>query len=157
MSNPYPPPGPPGPGSPYPGQPYPGGAAGSAIALTTKFFPTALVFYLVKPSIALNGQPVPGVKWGRVVLPVQPGQHHLHVHTPYFLPSRIGPVDVPVAVAPGQTVELEYRTPVVVWAQGSLGPPPQKYNGVWLMWVLLGLFALALLCCIGSAVINAGN
>src|SRR5258708_4824162 len=97
--------------------------------------------------------PVPGV-WGRNVIPVTPGQHHVHVHTPYFLPSIVGSTDLMVMAAPGQSVELEYKCPLVVWSGGSLGPPPQKYNGVWFLWVLLALFVVLLICCCGTVLLN---
>lgn len=153
MSTAYPPP----PSPAGPGSPYPGGPAGSAIAVTTKFFPLSFIFFFVKPAITIDGMPVPGTRWGRTVLPVQPGQHHLHVHTPYFLPSQVGSADLPVAVAPGQTVELEYRTPMLVWSAGSLGPPPQKYNGMWFTWVLLAVVLLLVVCCCASTVVNTNN
>jgi hypothetical protein len=59
----------------------------------------------------------------------QYGYYHVHVHTPFFLPSRVGPADYTVGVGPGQWVELEYKAPVWTFSPGSLGPPPQTYNG----------------------------
>jgi hypothetical protein len=82
---------------------------------------------------------VVAVGWGRTAIPVPPGQHQLHVHVPYLLPSQIGAADATVPVGPGQTVEVEYRAPVVAFSGGSLGPAPQKYNG---MPVLIGLLAV---------------
>jgi len=117
---------------------------GSAIALTTRFWPLAFFFFFVKPYVTVDGHLVPA-NWGRLIVPVPPGQHHVHVHTPYFLPPRIGPADLAVTVAPGQTLELEYKSPLMNFSPGSLGPPPQKYNGVVgtivLVAVLFGLLA----------------
>ena len=106
---------------------------GSAIALTTRFWPLAFFFFFVKPYVTVDGHLVPA-NWGRLIVPVPPGQHHVHVHTPYFLPPRIGPADLAVTVAPGQTLELEYKSPLMNFSPGSLGPPPQKYNGMWTFW-----------------------
>jgi hypothetical protein len=64
------------------------------------------------------------------VLPARPGQHHVHVYTPYFLPSRVGPADATADVHAGQVVELEYKAPLWSFSPGSLGVGPQKYNGV---------------------------
>ncbi|MDT5230554.1 MAG: hypothetical protein QOI39_1054 [Mycobacterium sp.] len=69
--------------------------------------------------------PVKG--WGRAALPLAPGQHQVHVHTPYFFPRR---ADYPVDVPPGQFVELEYRAPLFSFSRVALGPPPQRYPGV---------------------------
>ena len=128
------------------------GDGGSAIAVTTKFFPLAWFFYFIKPKIFVNGQLVAGA-WGRNVIPVPPGQHQLSIHVPYFLPSEVGPAGMAVAVASGQIVELEYRAPVWAFSPGSLGIPPQQYNG---MAAMIAVFAavLALVCvCCGLSVL----
>jgi hypothetical protein len=106
--------------------------------VTAKFMPLAFFFFFVKPVIEINGQRVPAV-WGRNTIPVPPGRYHVHVHTPYFLPPKVGNADLPVDVHPGQTVELEYRSPLIVFFQGALGTPPQQYPG---MAVTIGLYAV---------------
>lgn len=99
-----------------------------------------------KPKISVNGHELPVTSWGRNEIPLPPGQHHLHVHVPYFLPPQLGPADLPVTVQPGVPVELEYRAPVWSFSQGSLGPSPQKYNGMGAMLaVTLGAFGLIFL------------
>jgi hypothetical protein len=130
---------------------------GSAIAVTTKFIPLAFILYFFKPKVVLNGHELPQQGWGRQVIPVQPGQYHLEVYTPYFLPPKVGQSAVDVPVAPGQTVELEYKVPAVVFMKGSLGAPPQKYNGLWVLWVMLGVVGLFIVCCCLSAVLSNGN
>ncbi|NJC70766.1 hypothetical protein HC031_13725 [Planosporangium thailandense] len=123
---------------------------GSAIALTTKFLPLAFFYFFVKPKIAIDGYPV-AAEWGRIVVPVPPGDHRVDVYTPYLLPPRVGPADLTVSVAPGQTVELEYRSPVVAFSRGSLGAPPQKYNGVPVLIALLSVVLVLGLCsCVGT-------
>lgn len=141
---------------PQPGQPGPG-PNGSAIAITTKFFPLSFIFLLVKPFITVNGQQFPQTGWGRTVIPVQPGQYQVHVHTPYFLPAKVGPADVVVPVGPGQTVELEYKAPAWAFSPGSLGAPPQQYNGMWVLWLSLGILAFVIVCCCGVSILNATN
>jgi hypothetical protein len=152
LSVPYPPP--PGHGQ----QPGYGGPpqSGSAIALTTKFLPLAFFFYLVKPNIAVDGNPVQA-NWGRVVVPVRPGDHRLDVYTPYFLPPKVGQADLVVNVPPGQTVELEYRAPLIAFSRGSLGAPPQRYNGMWFLIVMLVILVLAVLCACGVALIPSSS
>jgi len=133
-----------------PHQPPPPPGGETAIAVTTKFFPLAWFFFFVKPKIFLNGQQVAST-WGRTVIPVPPGQHQLNLHVPYFLPSEVGPAAMTVAVAPGQTVELEYRAPVWAFSPGSLGAPPQQYNGMVPMLVIFAvLLGIICLCCAAS-------
>jgi hypothetical protein len=163
LSEPYPPQQPGYPQGGYPQGGYPQGGyppagppqgGGSAITVNAKFMPLSFFFFFVKPNIGLDGQqPFAGI-WGNNTFPVAPGQHQVHVHTPYFLPSRVGPADIAVDVAPGQNVQLEYKSPLIVWSKGSLGPPPQKYNGVWFYWVLLAIFVFLIVCCCGNALLN---
>ena len=96
--------------------------------------------------------------WGRNVLPVAPGRHQVHVHTPYFLPPQVGPADTAVDVMPGQTLELEYRSPLVVFMKGALGTPPQKYPGMLFTIIIYAVLALLIICCCGAVIISGtGN
>ena len=52
------------------------------------------------------------------MLPLAPGQYHVHVHTPYFFPQRVGPADYAAIVYPGQFVELEYKAPLFTFSRG---------------------------------------
>jgi len=140
----------------------PGTWSGGAIALTLRYFPLAFIFGLITPVVTVNGRSV-RMGWGsRTVIPVEPGQHQVHVHAPYFLPSRIGPADLVVPVQPGQTVELEYKAPLWSFSPGSLGAPPQSYNGrtamIALMALLAALVGLPLLCgCIAGLMSMIGG
>ena len=64
--------------------------------------PLAWMFAMVKPKVFVNGREMPAAGWGRTVVPAPPGQYHVHVHTPYFLPSRVGSADHAIVVQPGQ-------------------------------------------------------
>jgi hypothetical protein len=137
----YPTSDPPGYGGPY-------GGEGDGIALTLKFFPLAFALSFFKPVVTVNGQPYQ-VPWNRrTVIPLPPGQYHVHIHTPYLIPSKVGNADLPVNVGGGRPVELEYRAPVWVWAPGALGSPPQKYNGALLGTLIVAVaIAIPLICC----------
>ena len=141
-------------GAPQPGAYPPQG--GGAVALTLKYHPLAFLLGLLKPIVQLDGHQA-GNAWGRTVVPVPAGQHHVHVHVPYLLPPRVGVADLGVTVHPGQTVELEYRAPMVAFMRGALGAAPQKYPG---MGVTIGLFvvlAVMLLCVCGGVLVAAMN
>jgi hypothetical protein len=111
-------------------QPGPYGQASEGIAVNTQFFPLAWLLFFVKPKVAVDGQEIPVSGWGRTHVPARPGQHHVHVYVPYFLPPKMGPADATADVRPGQVAELEYKAPMWAFSAGSLGVGPQKYNGV---------------------------
>lgn len=166
MTNPYPPAPPPQqpPQHHQPHQP-PGGSAApppqggggqgqSAIAVTTKFLWLAWFFVFLKPKLFINGHEVPGT-WGRNVVPMPPGQHHLQIFVPYLLPPQVGKAEMPVTLQPGQTVELEYRAPVFAFSPGALGVGEQKWNGLGItVGIFAGLLALICLCCGGSFLLS---
>ncbi|MFI5844493.1 hypothetical protein ACIA8K_32835 [Catenuloplanes sp. NPDC051500] len=122
----------------------------SAIAVTARYSWLAFVLALFRPSLTVNGQPVPAA-WGRTVVPVPPGQHHVQVYVPYLLPPRVGPAETVVPVHPGQVVEVEYRAPVIAWIGGAIGPAPQPVRGLAAGIALLVVPLVALLC-IGGGV-----
>jgi hypothetical protein len=126
----------------------------TAIAVTARYSWLTFVFGLFKPFLAINGQPVT-VGWGRTVVPVPPGQYHVHVHVPYLLPPRIGTAETVVAVHPGQVVELEYRAPAIGWLGGAIGPAPQKHRGMPAAIALLVVPLVLLLCVCGGLGITA--
>ncbi|RDH76707.1 hypothetical protein DVS77_20390 [Mycolicibacterium moriokaense] len=107
--------------------------------VNTQFFPLAWLLFFFKPKIAVDGQEMPVSGWGRTHLPARPGQHHVHVHVPYFLPPKLGQADATADVRPGQVAELEYKAPLWAFSAGSLGVGPQKYNGVGITIALVAL------------------
>jgi len=137
--------------TPPPGYVPPGA---TAIAVTTRYSWLTFVFALFKPYLAINGQPVPAV-WGRTVVPVPPGQYHVHAHVPYLLPPRVGTADTVVVVHPGQVVELEYRAPAIGWLGGALGPAPQQHRGLPAAIALLVVPLVLLFCVCGVLGISA--
>jgi hypothetical protein len=122
---------------------------GSAIAVTLRHAPLAVLLRRSVPVLQIDGQVVPAY-WGRVVQSVAIGEHHVHVHVSCLAPSRIGAADTTVVAVPGRTVELEYRAPMLSFLRGALGIPPQRYPGAWAAAALLLLtVTLATCACIG--------
>ena len=126
----------------------------TAIAVTTRYSWLTFVFALFKPYLAINGHPV-RAGWGRTVVPVPPGQHHVHVHVPYLLPPRVGTAETVVPVHPGQVVEVEYRAPAIGWLDGSIGPAPQKHRGMPAAIALVVVPLVLLLCVCGGIGVTA--
>lgn len=115
------------------------GQPAEGIVINTQFFPLAWLLFFFKPKVAVDGQEVPVSGWGRTHVPARPGQHHVHVHVPYFLPPKLGPADTTADVRPGQVAELEYKAPLWSFSAGSLGVGPQKYNGVGIMLAIVAI------------------
>ncbi|WP_212990154.1 hypothetical protein [Actinoplanes auranticolor] len=136
-------------GAPPPPPPGPGYQGSTAIAVTARYSWLTFMLALFKPYLAINGQPV-AARWGRTVVPVPPGQHHVHVHVPYLLPSRIGTADTVVPVHPGQVAEVEYRAPAIALLDGAIGPAPQKYRGLPAAIALVVVPLVLLLCVCGG-------
>lgn len=114
------------------------------LVLDLRYHWLGFILGLVTPMIAINGNLMTG-RWGRNMIPVPPGQNHVHIHLPYFLPPRIGPADTTVWLEPGEMVELEYRAPLLAFARGALGPAPQEWPGKVVMYVMMGLLGFFML------------
>lgn len=117
----------------------------SHLVLDLKYHWIAFMFRMFTPVVMLNGHHVPGVRWGRLPIPIQPGQYHLHVHIPYLLPAQIGPADQTIWIQPGGVLEVEYRAPLWAYSRGALGPAPQPWPGRVAQLVILGFLGAFLL------------
>ncbi|AEV83276.1 hypothetical protein ACWT_2254 [Actinoplanes sp. SE50] len=125
------------------------GDGGATIAVTMRFAPLAFLLGFFTPVLEIDGRNVPAT-WGRVSTPVALGEHHVHVHVPSLLPSRLGAAETTVVALPGRTAELEYRAPMLAFLRGALGPPPQRYPGMALAVALLVAATTAVICgCFG--------
>ncbi|GLZ80772.1 hypothetical protein Afil01_55790 [Actinorhabdospora filicis] len=132
----------------YQQQPPPAQAGGGSqgwINLDAKFFPLAWILYFFKPKVFINGQQYQA-QWNQNQFPVPPGNHHVHVEVPYFLPPKLGPADIQVPVAPGQQVSIEYRAPVWQFSPGALGPAPQPWNGTPILIAIYAVLAVLIIC-----------
>ena len=129
----------------------PRGAGGATIAVTLR---SAFRLRPGRPVLTIDDHPVPAV-WGRVTTPVAPGPHEVHVHVPQRVPSRSGVADLTVAAVPGQTLELEYRTPALAFMRrGALGTPPQKHPGLAATIAVLATGALLAVCGCITAIVS---
>jgi hypothetical protein len=143
-----------------PVQQYPQQHPGAEIAITAKaspfVFPVGPLIYLMRVRAVVDGQ-LRYLPWGRFILFVPPGQHHLRLFLNYRLIRGAAPMQVAEGLAnvnlvPGQRLELEYRAPWVVLVPGALGPAPQPRRALWL-WLVLTLVTLG--CIAGLVYDNA--
>ncbi|WP_157116458.1 hypothetical protein [Nocardia vaccinii] len=147
-----------GPANPYGGQPapYPQPNYGApqadffqpqpgppGIVVEASYFPMQALLALSSPRILLNGQEVPGARWGTTHIPVGAGQYHVQVKTKWIW--DFGPGDAVVPVADGQSTKVYYRSPVMWMLKGAIGPVPQKTPGVTAMYIIWGVLAVLIL------------
>lgn len=78
--------------------------------------------------------------WGRTVVDLPPGPHHLHVHAQVL--GRVGKVDTELSLAPGEIVHLYYRAPLNIFSPGRLGPTPQRAAGAVLAALILAVLVV---------------
>jgi hypothetical protein len=128
-------------------QPYQ--APREGIAITTRFSPLMWLFATVTPKIFVNGYQM------------RLGASRVSSHAGSVPGARAHPVFLSAAGRsgglrrdrlPGQFIELEYKAPLFTCSRGSLGPPPQRYNG---MAVIIGVMAAAVLLIFAMAAIVA--
>jgi hypothetical protein len=91
----------------------------TTIRLTTKFFPLAFLLYFFPARAVVDGEEQK-VGWKTTDLPVSPGSHRLRVYFPYLIPRQAGSAEVEVSVAEGQTVNVSYRAPWLVFLAGKI-------------------------------------
>jgi hypothetical protein len=91
----------------------------ATIRLTTKFFPLAFLLLLFPARAVVDGQEQK-VGWKTTDLPVSPGTHRLRVFFPYLFLRQAGAAEIEVAVAEGQTVNVSYRAPWLVFLAGKI-------------------------------------
>jgi hypothetical protein len=70
-------------------------------------------------ALQIDGTPQRG-SWGDRTISVAPGRHEVKVFFKYITKARCCEAAAVVDVADGQTVALEYRTPIMMTAAGHL-------------------------------------
>jgi hypothetical protein len=101
--------------------------------------PLAFMLALSGPRILVNGQEVPGTRWGATHIPLGAGQHHVQVKTKWLW--DYGAAQTVVPVAGGYTTRVYYRSPAVWLLGGAIGPVPQKTPGMLFMYITWGIVA----------------
>jgi major membrane immunogen (membrane-anchored lipoprotein) len=93
----------------------------ATIRITTKFFPLAFLLFFFPARVVLDGAEERKLGWFKTTdISVTPGTHRLHLYFPYMLPSKAGKADVEVTVEEGQTVQVNYKAPWLVFMRGRV-------------------------------------
>jgi hypothetical protein len=120
--------------------------------------PSRLPSIWERASIQINDRDVVA-EWqdGVIAVGVPPGHHRLRVWEPRPRSNRSGVLrpraaaELAIAIAPRQTVELEYAPSLWFGIDGSLGYPPQRIRGVApvatvaILWLVICATLLALI------------
>ena len=79
----------------------------------------AWLLYLTKLTIEVDGTPQRG-SWGERTISVPPGPHEVRVYFKYIAKARCCEAAATVNTADGQTVAMEYRSPIMMTSAGRL-------------------------------------
>ena len=101
-----------------PGRVY--GSRMSTIMLKTSFFPLAFILNFFKAQFSINGSTPAKFGWTTAPIPVQPGTYTIEVFFPYLMMSKAGKASTTVTLAPGQTVNVAYRAPWLIFLPGKI-------------------------------------
>jgi len=91
----------------------------TGVQLTTKVFPLAFLLLMYKTNVSIDGTSKI-VPWGTHFFELPPGRHSGKVGFRYMLGKNMGENGVEINVAAGQTVNVAYRSPLVVFSPGSI-------------------------------------
>jgi hypothetical protein len=91
----------------------------TGVEITTKIFPLAFLLIFFKTNVTIDGT-TSIVKWGTHFYGLEPGRHNIRVGFRYLLGKNMGENEIDVDVAPGQTVKVLYRSPLVVFSPGVI-------------------------------------
>ncbi|HUQ62195.1 MAG TPA: DUF2510 domain-containing protein [Acidimicrobiales bacterium] len=90
-----------------------------AIRVTTGYLALAFILQLVRTRVVVDGR-LYELPWGTTVFPVYPGRHRVRVSFKYLFMTDAGANQADVDVTPGQTVEVNYRAPWLVFLKGRM-------------------------------------
>jgi hypothetical protein len=100
---------------------------------------------MITPKVQIDGHPAPA-KYGENLFPVAPGPHVVSAFAQWMW--QYGKAEQPVSLAPGETAEIYYATPVLTFLPGAMGSTKQRHPGMTILLLLCGVavaFVVALL------------
>jgi hypothetical protein len=123
-------------GEPYsPPSPYVAAGQGQLVVNVRKPF-GPLSSSMTSPNVKIDGYPAPA-RWEQNVYPIAAGRHQVQGSTNYLW--EFGRAELLVDIAPGQSVEVHYSSPVITFMAGRMGFEPQPRPGMPVFWVLLAI------------------
>lgn len=87
--------------------------------ITLDYFPLQWIKSFVTPTIEIDGYPAQK-PWGRHVVPLAPGNHHVRVHYPYLFISQSGLAARVVPIYAGMATMARYEAPWFSFSGGTL-------------------------------------
>ena len=97
----------------------PSGGPRTGVEVTTGFIWIALILFLVKPAIEIDGVVSRG-KWGTSYFELATGRHTVTVYFPYLLWRRAGANSITFDLASGQVRRIQYRAPWLMFLKGPI-------------------------------------
>jgi hypothetical protein len=91
----------------------------TGIFVRTKIFFLAFLLLLFKTNVSIDGVTTV-LKWGDHFFAVPPGVHEVRVSFRYLFSNQMGEAGMRVDVTAGHTTTVLYRSPLIVFMQGSI-------------------------------------
>jgi hypothetical protein len=91
----------------------------ATIRINGRHSPMAWLLYATKLTIEVDGTPERG-SWGDRTVSVTPGRHEVKIYFKYITKARCCEAWAKVDAVDGQTIAMEYRTPMMMTAPGRL-------------------------------------
>jgi hypothetical protein len=95
------------------------GSDPTGISVRTRIFPLAFILLLFKTNVVIDGVESK-VPWGTHFYSVPPGRHEVRVSFRYVLSRTMGENSIFVEVVAGQTTQVQYRSPILVFLKGPI-------------------------------------
>jgi hypothetical protein len=95
----------------------------TGMELRAKVFPLAFILYLFKPTIVVDGQPMPG-RWGVQFVPLAAGNHRVTVFFKYLFIAKCNEATIDVTVSEGQVVPVTYKSRWLIFLKGLIAITP---------------------------------
>lgn len=134
---------------PQQGQPAPQGPPSAALKFTVQG--NIMTTNMVPPSLTIDGFSAP-TSIGSTMIPIQPGQHHLEVHSQWM--RRYGQAAMDVSIQPSSTTEVFYAAPVHQFTTGSMGLTKQTRKGLPVLLAILAIPLLLVLIAVIGAIVS---
>jgi hypothetical protein len=109
---------------------------------------------IMSPNVKIDGYPAPA-RWEQNVYPIAAGRHQVQGSTNYLW--EYGRAELLVDIAPGQSVEVHYSSPVLTLMKGRMGFELQPRPGMPVLWAMVAIPIVIMIIVVIAVVVSAAG